>query len=415
MSRDGTSRDVREAEVAIVGGGGAGSSLVLALDHAVRRTGLRPPSLVVVDPVRRSGQDRTWCWWGAAGTGPDWIEPLLTRTWPAMRLVDADGAGVDYDLAPLRYQMLASADLYRAAQAALDRLGGTRIVAAAERIEDGPQHAVVTAGGRSLRADWVLDSRPGPPTAPGSTSMLQHFRGWTVDFDSSAAVLDENIATLMDFTVPQPERGVAFAYCLPLSARRALVEYTEFSPAVLEPAAYQAALRAYLSRTWPDARYTVSATEDGVIPMTDARFPRRTGRRVFRLGTAGGATRGSTGYTFAAMQRQASAVADLLLARRIPLPPRPYPRRHRWMDAVLLRALDRGYVDGTRLFTRLFADRPSGEVIGFLDGASTPAQELAIMAATPVPAMTRAALEDLAGRSAALPGRLRRVSADHLM
>src|SRR3712207_9285871 len=67
----------------------------------------------------------------------------------------------------------------------------------------------------------------------------------------------------------------------------------------------------------------IAEVEDGAIPMTDAVHARRVGRRVLRLGTAGGATRASTGYTFAAMQRQAAAVAaDLLVGR----PPRPGPR-----------------------------------------------------------------------------------------
>src|SRR3712207_7859322 len=90
----------------------------------------------------------------------------------------------------------------------------------------------------------------------------------------------------------------------------------------------------------------IAEVEDGAIPMADAVLARRVGRRVFRLGTAGGATRASTGYTFAAMQRQAAAVARALGEGREPLPPAPYPRRHRWMDAVLLRALDRGHAEG---------------------------------------------------------------------
>jgi len=387
-----------DVEVAIVGAGGAGLSLVLALDEAVRRTGVRPPSVAVVDPVRRTGRDRTWCWWDVADGGPDWITPILTRTWSAMRLVDAEGRSLIHDLAPLRYQMLSSTDLYRAAGAALERLGARRWTVSVDRVEDGDRQAVVVAGGRRLRANWVLDSRPAQPARPGSTQLLQHFLGWTVDFGNQNTGIDENVPTLMDFTVPQPDRGVAFGYCLPLSERRALVEYTEFSPAVLTPAEYEAALRGHLARTWPGLSFSVEASETGVIPMTDAVFPRRVGRRVFRLGTAGGATRGSTGYTFAAMQRQAVRVAELLLAGREPLPPRPYPRRHRWMDAVLLRALDRRQIDAANLFTGLFADHPSARVIGFLDGTSSPAQELAIMASTPVPAMTRAALGDLTAR-----------------
>jgi lycopene beta-cyclase len=123
--------------------------------------------------------------------------------------------------------------------------------------------------------------------------------------------------------------------------------------------------------------------------MTDAPFPRRVGRRVLRLGAAGGATRPSTGYTFSAAQRQAAGVAAALRAGRDPVPPRAYPRRHAALDAVLLRALDRGGLDGARFFTDLLARQPTERVLRFLDGESSPAQELAVMAAAPRAPMLR--------------------------
>jgi lycopene beta-cyclase len=216
----------------------------------------------------------------------------------------------------------------------------------------------------------------------------------------------------MDFQVPQPERGVAFGYCLPFDRHRALVEYTQFSREPLLSAEYHDALRGYLRARWDvdvvgasaavqgasDGGAVVEAVEDGVIPMTDAPFARRIGERVFRLGTAGGATRPSTGYTFAAIQRQAVAVARLLLDGRTPLPPRPYPARHRWLDAVLLRALDRNYLRGPELFTGLFADNPTDRVLRFLDGLSGPLDELAIMRSAPTAPMVRATIEDAAAR-----------------
>jgi lycopene beta-cyclase len=65
---------------------------------------------------------------------------------------------------------------------------------------------------------------------------------------------------------------------------------------------------------------------------------------------------------------------------------------------VLLRALDRGYVDGPGLFVDLFAGNPTDRVVRFLDGLSNPREELAIMRSTPMPAMARAALGDATGR-----------------
>jgi len=48
--------------------------------------------------------------------------------------------------------------------------------------------------------------------------------------------------------------------------------------------------------------------------MTDAVLAARGGPRTVRIGTAGGATRPSTGYTFSAMQRQAADIARMARA-----------------------------------------------------------------------------------------------------
>ena len=132
--------------------------------------------------------------------------------------------------------------------------------------------------------------------------------------------------------------------------------------------------------------------EQGAIPMTDAPFARRVGERVFRLGAAGGATRPSTGYTFAAAQRQARTVASALRDGRDPEPPPAYPSRALRMDAVLLRALDGGFLDGADFFARLFERQPVERVLRFLDGTTTLREDLAVMASAPRAPMVRAVL-----------------------
>jgi lycopene beta-cyclase len=388
-----------EADVAVVGAGGAGLSLLLAIDAAFAGSPESAPSVVLVDPEHRRGADRTWCFWDSGPqAGSQDLELLLHRAWSRLELVDRGGGRRALDVAPLRYVMLRSQDYYAAAEAAAARLGVRRVTAPADRVVDTASGAVVHAGDRRVRARWAFDSRPAPPRRPGLTTLLQHFRGRTVRFPEPC--LDPARPTLMDFSVPQPARGVAFAYCLPLDARRALVEYTEFSRERLPTDAYDAALDAYLRARWAvdPADTAVEAVEDGVIPMTDAPFPRRAGRHVFRLGTAGGATRPSTGYTFAAMRRQAVAVAAGLRDGREPLPPAPYPARHRWMDAVLLRALDRGLVPGPELFVRLFERNPPERVLRFLDGATGLREDLALMATSPQLPMLRAGAADAGHR-----------------
>jgi lycopene beta-cyclase len=442
---------VTDVDIAIVGAGGAGLNLVVELDRLAARTGRPVPSIALVDPVTRAGADRTWCFWD---DGRNHLDPVVARSWTRVGLVDRAGRARTLDLTPLRYVMVAAADFYALAEESVARLGAVRVTAPVLAVTDGPDRAHVRTDVGQLRARWVFDSRPAPPRRPARTSWLQHFRGWALRFDQP--VLDPGEAVLMDFSAVQPcavqpcavqpcavgagavqpcavlpgavragagrsarGGGLAFGYVLPTAADRALVEYTVFSRERLEDRAYDVALRSYLAARWPlvnPAAILIEAVEDGAIPMTDAVPARRVGRRVFRLGTAGGATRGASGYTFAAMQRQARAVAAALLCgsrlcepeswgvrprgvgRIRPVPPPAYPLRHRWMDAVLLRALDRGLVDGPDLFVRLFERNSPARVLRFLDGATSLGEDLAVMASAPMAAMSRAAAEDAAAR-----------------
>ncbi|MEU1807800.1 lycopene cyclase family protein [Micromonospora aurantiaca (nom. illeg.)] len=387
-----------DVDLALVGGGGAASLVLAALDrHDV--TGLR---VAVVDPVHKRGQDRTWAFWGRPG---DDLDPMLSASWSQVDVVTHAGRRV-LTLDPLRYAMLRSAPVYDRAAAAERRLDAVRISAPAGKLhDDGERVTVRDPDGRDLvRAGWVLDSRPRRPERPGRTSWLQHFRGWWLAADRPA--FDPQRAVLMDFRTPQPARGVSFGYVLPVDDRFALVEYTGFGPEPLDDAGYDAALRGYAGLLGLDlAALRVREVEDGVIPMTDGPFESRPSPRVVRLGTAGGATRPSTGFTFSAMLRQADQVARALAAGRPPVPAPAYPGRHLWMDAVALRALDRGHVGGVDFFERLFDRNPPERVLRFLDGVTGPAEDLAVMRSSPLLPMTGAVLGDAAGR---LRARLRR-------
>ncbi|MEV4351248.1 lycopene cyclase family protein [Actinoplanes sp. NPDC049596] len=388
-----------DVDIVLVGGGGA-ASLVLAALGRGRLPGVR---LAVVDPVRKRGQDRTWAFWGTPGSA---LDPLLSASWDEVDVVTPAGRRA-LPLKPLRYAMLRSAPLYALAAEAEEKLGAVRITAPAGGVRDDGAGVVVTDpdGAPLVRAAWALDSRPRQPRRPGRTNWLQHFRGWWLEADGP--VFDPDRAVLMDFRTPQPARGVSFGYVLPVSDRFALVEYTEFSPSVLSGDAYDTALRAYADLIKLDlSGLRAREVEEGVIPMTDGVFDARPSPRVVRLGTAGGATRPSTGFTFSAMARQADDIARAVAAGRPPVPAKPYPPRHRWMDAVQLRALDRGLVDGVAFFDRLFDRNPPERVLRFLDGTTSRAEDLTLMASSPLLPMTRAAAGDALGRLSA--GRPRR-------
>ncbi|WP_432564658.1 lycopene cyclase family protein [Kineococcus sp. SYSU DK003] len=353
----------------IVGLGAAGASLAWRLLDA----GL--PFEVVEAPRGAAvrSPDRTWSTWGPAGPGP--FGHLVAAQWPRIRVVAPDGAAVTADLGTWRYRMLRSGDLDRAVRERLERAG----VPVHERVVDDP----ATVPGP------VVDTRPVPVPRTGRTLLWQHFLGHRIR--TRAAAFDPRTATLMDFRTAQPAGGVAFGYVLPTSPTEALVEYTEFSAHLLTPQQYRERLGEYLQRSAIGAHEVLGA-ETGVIPMTDAAFPPAAQEGVLRWGANAGSIRPSTGYSFTTLQRQADDLAAQV-RRGGPLRlPRPHRRRHLLMDSLVLQALATGRVDGAQFFVDLFRRNPVHRVLGFLDGTTSPAQDLALMNTAPRTAMLRTVL-----------------------
>ncbi|OEU96483.1 lycopene cyclase [Streptomyces oceani] len=382
-----------DTDIAIIGAGAAGLSLARLLADPPPRAARHSAVLIETPHARLRPPERTWCFWdGPVGE----LDGRTAASWSRIRVYGPHGDAVASDIAPLRYRMIRSADYAREVDQRLTASDlTTRLAATVTDIDDHPDGAVlhcVTADGdiRSCRARWVFDTRP-HPLPPARTLLLQHFRGWFLR--TRRPVSDPSAAVLMDLRTRQPARGLSFGYVLPLSDHEALVEYTEFSRAALTVPQYEERLRRYVGEVLGLDEFDVRASEQGVIPMTDARFRQRVGASVFRIGAAGGATRPSTGYTFAATRRQVRAVADALFAGRTPTPPSPHSVRARAMDAVLLRALDTGRLDGAAFFERLFARNDTGQLLRFLDGGTTPLQDLRIGASTPVVPMLRAMTE----------------------
>ncbi|MEU1803332.1 lycopene cyclase family protein [Streptomyces sp. NPDC019937] len=380
-----------DAEVAVVGAGAAG----LTLAHRLATLPSPPRVLLVEAPEGRlRPPERTWCWWEEPGGE---FDGALAARWSRVGMHGADGRPLRREIAPFVYKMLRSRDFERRVAARLDAAPSVRrMEAVVDEVCDDADGALVRgvrADGRPVawRTRWAFDSRPAAALPPARTTLLQHFRGWFLRCDAPA--LDPAVAELMDFRTPQPERGLSFGYVLPLSDREALVEYTEFSPAVLDDTAYDAALRHYTGTVLRLPPFRVLSAEQGVIPMTDGRFPRHAGAHVFRIGTAGGATRPATGYTFAAVQRQSRAVAAAFAAGRRPVPPAPYPARALAMDAAMLRALATGRVTGADVFTTLFRRVPAERLLRFLDGRTGWAEDVMVGLRTPVAPMLRTVAE----------------------
>ena len=100
----------------------------------------------------------------------------------------------------------------------------------------------------------------------------------------------------MNFDIPQ-KNETRFIYVLPESNNRALIEYTLFSKNLLPDKEYLEEIKKYINSI-DTGGYNILENEKGQIPMTCFRFDNYNTKDLIHIGTAGGWTKASTGYTF---------------------------------------------------------------------------------------------------------------------
>jgi lycopene beta-cyclase len=374
----------------ITGAGAAG----LSLAYHLAQTGLSDRSVLLVDEAPKQRNDRTWCFW-EVGTGP--FEAVVARSWEHL-WIHHEGRSGRVSIAPYRYKMIEGGDFYRFTEAWIAAQPNiTRRYGRVERIEERGDGVAVIVEGEEHRGRWAFNSiyTPGP-RHPAYAYWLQHFKGWVIT--TAEPVFDPGAATFMDFRVEQGD-DVRFVYVLPYDERTALVEYTFFSPALVPQEVYDEGLRDYIAGHLGVSSYAIQHVEFGVIPMTDLPFARRPSPHVMNIGTAGGMTKASTGYTFQRIQRQSARIAASLRTSGQPFYRDPPVNRHALMDGVLLNVLDTGRERGHIFFEQLFSRNPPQRVLRFLDEETSLIEDMILMLTVNVPTFWLASL-DVAARRA---------------
>lgn len=359
---------------AIVGAGAAGLTL---LEELLRRN--VGGEILLVDRTFDAVEEKTWCFWGEE---PIYMKSLC-HSWDEIE-VRSRGKRFRERPSPLRYHCLRSGPVReRLLSLARESERVTMVEAVAtdfEELSDSPGAVLHTESG-SFRAGSIFQSVLHPPESDCSrvdNELFQHFGGWEVATPSP--VFDAGAVTLMDFDIPQTH-GLDFFYILPFRSDRALVEYTIFSEKPLEREVYDRAIDTYLSGRFGCApsHCRIIRREYGVIPMNDRRVPPRWNRHTWNLGTVAGATKASTGYTFARLLRHNREIADALEKGVEPPGYRGSSYRFRVYDMMLLYLLGCEPPEAREAFHRLFEKNEMRRILKFLDERTNPLEELKIM------------------------------------
>jgi len=170
----------------------------------------------------------------------------------------------------------------------------------------------------------------------------------------------------MDFDCEQRE-SVHFFYTLPFSKNKALVETTWLSRMNDNSQKdYDQQIKDYVDKHLKIKDYKITFKEKGVIPLF---YPvNENEKKKINIGTAGGMTRLSTGYTFLNIQEHSKYIRENI--ENIPNTKIfQIDKKYQFLDDIFLRVLDRHPEKMSGVFFNMFKASPKN-IIKFLSNKS---------------------------------------------
>lgn len=353
----------------------------LSLAYYLSRSSLKNASILLLDQERKTKNDRTWCYW-ENGVGP--YEDIVFRKWQQVDFYGTTFSG-PLQLGDYQYKMLRGIDFYDFMQRELQSLPNLEVrYGTVTHIEELANSAVAVIGNERFEGNILFDSTYRlNQKLPENHNLLQHFKGWVINTEEDC--FDADRPRVMDFRIAQ-EGDCRFLYVLPFDKRTALVEYTIFNEHLLAQDEYERSLREYIGKFLCTGAYRIEETEWGIIPMSDVPTSENPSRHIVRIGTSGGYTKPSTGYTFQRTQRYLRELVANLETTGLP-PVRNKPVFATWfkscLDSVLLNVLQKNRHPADDVFTKLFSENPASLIFKFMDEDTTIWEDLRVVNTMP--------------------------------
>ena len=354
---------------------GAGASGLLLLKAIREDSFFNEKSILIIEKEIKNVNDRTWSYWESPNGS---FDSILSKKWSKANFCSEDFDS-DFDLNPYQYKMLRSAGFYQSIRNKYSNLKNTIFLHAELKNIDSKSimTEVITSEGK-FQSKKVFNSLfdPKPMINQKKYPVLQqHFVGWFIKTKKPS--FDSSKVFFMDFNIPQVQE-TRFIYVLPIDKHNALVEYTLFSENLLHFDDYETGIKAYLDSKGI-TEFEIEEKEQGNIPMTCFPFEKLNYRSLLHIGTAGGWTKASTGYTFMNTRRNIERLIPFLKTDA-GLNTFTIKSRFRFYDLLFLDVLNRYNAHGSRLFTRMFKKNPPVRIFRFLDEKTNFIEELKIMA-----------------------------------
>jgi len=359
----------------IIGGGLSGLTLAyrMAQDAFFDTT-----SILIIDQSAKKENDRTWCFWESQ---PDIFEEIVSHRWSTIRFKSPVFSD-DIAIKPYQYKKIEGDDFYAFAKAYVATKPHISFLQETVlSVENQSDQVVIITDKKRLSGGKVFNSILNSEVLSNQTQhqyLKQHFIGWFIK--TKTPTFDPDAATFMDFTVPQ-KGNCRFMYVLPTSTTQALFEYTLFSKDLLEDTEYETAIETYLKEKGI-LQYHIERKERGNIPMSSYRFDTQASKNILHIGSAGGWTKASTGFTFKHTLKKTAALVEFLKTEK---DLRLFSKRTRfwWYDLLLVDVLYRKNHLGGPIFAEMFKNNSTDRIFRFLDDETTFKEELQIIWSLP--------------------------------
>ena len=360
---------------------GAGASGLMLAYRMSQDRNFDDKSILIIDQVKDKGNDRTWCYW-EEGEG-EW-DDLLSKKWSKVFFGSEDFTNT-LDISPYTYKMIRSQKFYHKLWRSIEQKSNFIFVEDSVKKYSEVENGVKVVTNKSTYFGLkLLNSIPDKTVYEKQQKypvLQQHFVGWFVKTKTDC--FDDSVATFMDFNIPQ-NGNTRFMYVLPIDKNIALFEYTLFSKDLLERSEYEVAIKDYLKEK-KVTDFEILEKENGVIPMTSFKFQELNSNSILNIGTAGGWTKASTGYTFYNTSKKTKELVSFL--KEEDDFSKFSKRKKYWIyDLLFLDVLAKNNEKGSALFASIFKKVDVETILKFLGEESNLKEDLKIITSvSPLP------------------------------
>ena len=341
---------MREFDYVIIGGGCAGLSLAYELEIHEK---LRDKSLAIIEPRDEYKRDKTWSFWRVVSHN---FDDCVKKNWKNFS-INIPGKTNYLDCKNFPYQSIDSGLFYEKIN---NRLKENKNIFLFKDISE-----------INLKNCFIFNSVPS--IQEDNQRLWQHFCG--VEIESQDNFFDDKIFNLMDFDCDQRE-SVHFFYTLPYSKNTALVETTWLSRVNDNSKKdYDKQIKNYIENNLNLKNYKIHYREKGAIPLF---YPMdKNEKNKINIGTAGGMTRLSTGYTFLNIQEHSKYIRENI-ENISNVKKYKIDSKYQFLDKIFLRVLEKHPERMPDIFFKMFKASPK-TVIKFLSNKSNFFEELSII------------------------------------